>query len=91
MDLQSRRLHAAGVVALSQSLAGAIRRRRLAAGLSQEDLADRASVDRTYVSLVERAKRNVTLDVLDRIASGLGVDASTLVAEAEKARSKTRR
>jgi len=41
--------------------------------------------------LVERVKRNVTVDALDRIASGLGVPASRLIAEAETARNKGRR
>lgn len=76
---------------LSPWLADAIRKRREAAGLSQEELADRADLHRTYISLVERMKRNLTVDALDRIASGLSVPASRLVAEAETARSKGRR
>ena len=76
---------------LSPWLADAIRKRREAAGISQEELADRAELHRTYVSLVERSKRNVTVDALDRIASGLGVPASRLLAEAETARSRGRR
>ena len=76
---------------LSPWLADAIRKRREAAGISQEELADRAELHRTYVSLVERSKRNVTVDALDRIASGLGVPASRLLAEAETTRSKGRR
>jgi transcriptional regulator with XRE-family HTH domain len=79
------------VARLSIALAAAIRRRRLAAGISQEELADRAHLHRTYISLVERAKRNLTVDALDRLAAGLGVLGSTLVAEAERARSVPRR
>ncbi|RDV04515.1 helix-turn-helix domain-containing protein [Undibacter mobilis] len=39
--------------------------------LSQEALADRAEVDRTYVSQVERGLRNVTISVLARLAKAL--------------------
>ena len=76
---------------LSPWLAVVIRRRRTAAGISQEELADRAQLHRTYISLVERVKRNLTVDALDRIAAGLGVSASRLIAEAETARQKSRR
>jgi transcriptional regulator with XRE-family HTH domain len=75
---------------LSPSLAIAIRRRREAAGISQEELADRASLHRTYISLVERARRNLSVDALDRIAVALGVPASRLLAEAEGMRSRGR-
>lgn len=76
---------------LSPCLADVIRKRREAAGLSQEELADRADMHRTYISLVERVKRNLSVDALDRIAAGLGVAASTLLAEAERSRLRTRK
>lgn len=75
---------------LSPQVAAAIRRHREAAGISQEELADRAGLHRTYISLVERARRNLTVDALDRIAAGLEVPASRLLAEAEAARSHSR-
>jgi transcriptional regulator with XRE-family HTH domain len=71
------------VETLSSQLGRVIRRRRLAAGLSQEGLAERAALHRNYVGLVERGERNVTVDALARIAAGLGVPLSRLVAEAE--------
>lgn len=46
---------------------------RRSKGWSQEELADRAGLHRTYISGVERGVRNPTLTVLDRIASALGV------------------
>jgi transcriptional regulator with XRE-family HTH domain len=58
--------------------------------LSQEQLADRAGLHRTYVSLVERARRNLTVDALDRLAAGLSTSASKLVSEAERARARGR-
>ena len=48
----------------------ALRRER---GWSQEELAHRASLHRTYVSSVERCVRNPTLTVLDKIATALDV------------------
>lgn len=42
-----------------------------ASGLSQEELAHDAGVDRTYISQVERALRNITVIVLARIAKAL--------------------
>ena len=48
-------------------------------GLSQEQLADLAKLDRTYVGGVERGERNVGLLNIIRIASSLGVSASELL------------
>jgi transcriptional regulator with XRE-family HTH domain len=46
---------------------------RLAKGMSQEALAEDSGLSRAYVSGVERAKENPTVDVLDRLAHALGV------------------
>ena len=48
-------------------------------GISQEELAGRANVDRTYVSLLERGLRQPTLDSLFRLAKGLNVTPATMV------------
>lgn len=58
-----------------------VRRRRKEAGLSQEELAHHASVDRTYVSQVERRKRNLTVVVLSRLAAALGTTPDQLLVE----------
>ena len=58
-----------------------VRRFRKAAGLSQEELAHRAHLDRTYVSGVERGIRNPTVVVLQEIAAVLGVRAAELLVE----------
>lgn len=52
-------------------------------GLSQEELAHLASVHQTYLSGVERGKRNPTIVVLARIASVLGIDIEHLVRRRE--------
>jgi len=57
-----------------------IKRLREAQGISQEELADRSGLHRTYVSQVERAVKNATIQSLDRIARGLGVPLTDLVA-----------
>jgi transcriptional regulator with XRE-family HTH domain len=56
-----------------------LRSLRTAAMLSQEELAHKASVDRTYVSSCERGKRNVTLEVIVKFAGALNVTPSILL------------
>jgi len=58
-----------------------LRQLRSARGLSQEELADLAGLDRTYVSGCERGKRNISLENIYRLASALGVDAAELLKE----------
>lgn len=52
-------------------LAANIKRLRKERGWSQEALADEAGLDRTYVSGIERIKRNPTVTVIERVASAL--------------------
>jgi transcriptional regulator with XRE-family HTH domain len=52
---------------------------RKRAGLSQETLAHMAGVTRSYMSDVERAVRNPTLQVVERIATALGVGPGSLM------------
>ena len=52
---------------------------RLVASISQEELASRTGLHRTYISLVERNKRNITLKNIEKIAQGLGVDPHLLL------------
>ena len=66
-------------MALRQIFADNLRRARLAAGLSQEDLADAAEVDRTYVSALERSRYAASLDVMERLATALRVTPASLL------------
>ncbi|MCL9998666.1 MAG: helix-turn-helix domain-containing protein [Erythrobacter sp.] len=68
-------------MALRQILADNLRRARVAAGLSQEELADAAGVDRTYVSALERCKYAASLDVMERLATALSVNPASLLAD----------
>jgi transcriptional regulator with XRE-family HTH domain len=52
--------------------------RRAALGISQEALADRCGLDRTYVGGIERGHRNITLVSLMRLAAGLQAPVSAL-------------
>jgi transcriptional regulator with XRE-family HTH domain len=65
------------------ALGRAIRDLRSAAGISQEGLADRCRLHRTYVGGIERGERNVSFSNLLRIAAALGVRPSELLAAAE--------
>lgn len=58
---------------------------RATRGWSQEELGARCSLDRTYVSGIERGVRNPTLSVLDALASGLGVSIADLLTESRGA------
>jgi transcriptional regulator with XRE-family HTH domain len=64
---------------LVTDLGAAIRRRRQAKNLSQETLAEIADFDRTYISLLERGKRNPSFTNLCRVAAALGVTPSELL------------
>lgn len=63
----------------SRTFGERVRARRSVLGLSQEDLAHRAGLHRTYIGSVERGERNVSLANIVRIARALGVDAAELV------------
>ena len=60
-------------------LGRAIRSRRLALGLSQEKLAERANLHWTYIGGIERGERNVSLLNIVKIAKALEVTASDLL------------
>jgi|TARA_A100001518_G_C1158714_1_gene14397 transcriptional regulator with XRE-family HTH domain len=59
-------------------LARNLRILRRTKGWSQEELADRAQIDRTYVSALERCVYAASVDVLDRLAKALSVSVAAL-------------
>jgi len=68
---------------ISKLFGQAVRSRRLAAGITQEKLAEHAGLHPTYISMVERGVRNPTLDASDRIAGVLKVSLPKLISEAQ--------
>lgn len=60
-------------------IANNIRKLRQKQGLSQEKLAELANVHRTYIGMIERAEKNITLVSLEKIALALGVDVKELL------------
>lgn len=56
-----------------------LREVREAAGISQEKLAELATLHRTYVSSVERGKRNISIENIERLALALGVSMRELM------------
>lgn len=56
-----------------------IRRLRLRAGLSQAAVAGAAGIGQTYIGQLERAEKNVSLQVLANVAAALGVTAADLL------------
>ena len=52
-----------------------VKKYRIEKGLSQEALAELAGLHRTYVSAVERERRNISIDNIENIANALNIDA----------------
>ena len=65
-------------------LGAELRKAREAAGLTQEQLAAKAGVHRTYISFLERDVKSPTLNVLFRLCEALGISPSKLVSRIEK-------
>lgn len=61
-----------------KALGERIRQRRSSLGWTQEELADRAGIDRSYIGGVERGVRNLTFTVLCRLCVPLQCDVSDL-------------
>lgn len=55
-----------------------VRHERKKLGLSQEAFADKAGVHRTYIGMIERAEKNITLANIDKIAKALKLPLSSL-------------
>lgn len=71
-----------------QRFGSRVRAERERLGVSQEELADRAGVHRTYLGSVERGERNVGLLNVLRIARALGVAPSLLFKDLDRSRAR---
>jgi transcriptional regulator with XRE-family HTH domain len=58
-----------------------VKAERIKQGLSQEELAEKASVHRTYIGMIERAEKNITLTNIEKIALALEIEISKLFEE----------
>jgi len=69
---------------LTQRFGTTVVRLRKSAGLSQEAFANQADIDRHYMSDIENGRRNISLDIIEKIAKTLQMSVSALFAEVEK-------
>ncbi|MEJ0041252.1 MAG: helix-turn-helix transcriptional regulator [Rhizomicrobium sp.] len=69
---------------LRKAFARNLRVSRASAGFSQEELADRAQLDRTYISALERCVYSASLDTIERIANALKVVPADLIRLSER-------
>ena len=58
---------------LRRLVAKNLRRLRRECGLSQEELADRAGLNRNYIGMIERQENSPTVDALEQISGALGI------------------
>ncbi len=56
-----------------------VREERLKQGFTQESLAAKTGVHRTYIGMIERAEKNITLENIEKIARALGVSIDYLM------------
>jgi transcriptional regulator with XRE-family HTH domain len=66
-----------------ERVAANLKRLRKAVGLSQEELAGRANVNRNYMGKLERRENSATTDMLAKLAEVLGCDIVDLVARVD--------
>jgi len=58
-----------------------VREERLKQNISQEELASRAGVHRTYIGMIERAEKNITLGNIEKIAKALKLNIKDLITD----------
>ena len=61
-----------------------VRELRKEKGLSQEELSFKADLHRTYIGMIERAEKNITLINIEKIAKALGVTLKDLLDDTKK-------
>lgn len=66
---------------LNYIVASNLKRLRKKLGMSQEDLADKCGLHRTYLGAIERSERNITLQTLEKLAESLEISPLDLLTE----------
>jgi transcriptional regulator with XRE-family HTH domain len=69
---------------LKTAIGGVLRAKREKLALSQEEVAERAGVDRTYVSILERGLKSPTVETLEKICAALGTLPERVLEEARR-------
>ena len=69
---------------LKTAIGNVLRAKREKLAVSQEELAERAGVDRTYISILERGLKSPTVDTLERICAALGTLPECIIEEARR-------
>ena len=67
-----------------QNMGRKVREIRKGLGWNQQQLADSADLDRTYISAVEHGKQNLTLGAIIKLADGLGVELGQLLSQRDR-------
>jgi len=75
---------------LETALSKVLKNKRTHLGISQEELAYRCNIDRTYISMIEREKRKPTLSILFKICDALHIKPSAFIKEVEDLLSASR-
>lgn len=66
---------------LRQTVAKNLKRLRREKGISQEELADKADINRNYVGMIERSENAASVDMLEKLAEALEVEAAEILRE----------
>jgi transcriptional regulator with XRE-family HTH domain len=66
------------------ALSSALQQRRIEMGISQDELAEKADLHRTYVSLIERKSCNFSIKIYMRLAMALDIEPAELMIQAEQ-------
>lgn len=75
---------------IASYVGAAVRSIRNEVGISQEELADLADLDRTYVSGIERGRRNPSVRSLQRVSDALGVSLDVVFVRAKELAKRSR-
>lgn len=71
-------------IKLSKAFGAVVRERRTELKLSQEELAHQAGLHRTYIGMIERGEKNITLENISKISKALSLSVSELFLNLEK-------
>lgn len=69
---------------INEKIGGTVRKHRLKLGLSQQDLAGDADMERSYISAVENGRKKIRVDTLVRLAEALNMKPGKFLDEALK-------